>query len=167
VFANHLLVRRDVHAVDLVAGHVAGHPLNLRAELGEDAARLLGDPLKLSRDSFPAPGMSRSITYFGRVFPLSGHKKATHRVGPARAPRVKVSRPTPALTLGSARLKQREGERGHRDRLPDPSHPAPVGGLTSSSSPSFVARDAGFTRQWYNLSGSSSSTLILAPRAPE
>src|SRR5262249_48328823 len=41
VLAHHVLVRGDVYAVDLVARHVALHPLDLRTETLQDAAGLL------------------------------------------------------------------------------------------------------------------------------
>src|SRR5258706_339990 len=47
VLANHRFVRSDVDAVDLVPGNVALHPLNLRTQVAQDAARLLGDSMKL------------------------------------------------------------------------------------------------------------------------
>src|SRR5438034_183429 len=47
VLAHQLLARRHVHAIDLVAGHVALHPLDLRAEALEHAARFFGDGAQL------------------------------------------------------------------------------------------------------------------------
>src|SRR5687768_3501817 len=47
VLPDHLHVGGDVHAVDLVVGDVARHPLDLRAQVLEHAARLLRDPLEL------------------------------------------------------------------------------------------------------------------------
>src|SRR5205823_3570222 len=49
VLADHRLVRRDVHAINLIAGDVAVKPLNLRAEALQHVARLLRNPLKLQR----------------------------------------------------------------------------------------------------------------------
>src|SRR6266540_6819416 len=49
MLANQLLVRRQVHTIDLVVGHEALHPLNLRTELLQHAAGLLGDPLQRIR----------------------------------------------------------------------------------------------------------------------
>src|SRR6266511_4011250 len=49
MLANQLLVRRQVHTIDLVVGHEALHPLDLRTELLQHAAGLLGDPLQCFR----------------------------------------------------------------------------------------------------------------------
>ena len=49
VFADDLLVGREIDAVNLVARDVALHPLDLRAELVQDAAGFLRDPLELFR----------------------------------------------------------------------------------------------------------------------
>src|SRR5262245_39212503 len=48
VLTNELRVRREVDAVELVVGHVAVHPLNLRTELAQDAAGLAGDVVTLA-----------------------------------------------------------------------------------------------------------------------
>src|SRR5205823_4293207 len=56
VLAHHLLVRRHVDAVDLVAGHVALDPLDLRPEALQDAARLLRDRLQLLRAELAGAG---------------------------------------------------------------------------------------------------------------
>src|SRR5438445_4899182 len=56
VLAHHLLVRRHVHAVDLVAGHVALDPLDLRPEALQHAARLLRDRLQLLRAELAGAG---------------------------------------------------------------------------------------------------------------
>jgi serine/threonine protein kinase len=47
MLAHHGFVRRAIDAVDLVAGHLAVDPLDLRAHLVEHAAGLLGDGLEL------------------------------------------------------------------------------------------------------------------------
>src|SRR5207237_9975980 len=47
VLAHHLLARGEVHAVDLVAGDVALHPLDLRPQTLEHVARFLRDCLQL------------------------------------------------------------------------------------------------------------------------
>jgi len=41
VFAHGRLIRSDIHAINLVVGHIAFKPLDLRPDLLEDAARLL------------------------------------------------------------------------------------------------------------------------------
>src|SRR5215472_18108302 len=47
MFANSVLVRCDVDAVDFVLGYVAMQPLHLRAQVLENAARFLRDGLQL------------------------------------------------------------------------------------------------------------------------
>src|SRR3954469_22354555 len=47
VFSYHLLIGRDVDAVNLVIGYVAMDPLNLRAEFAEYSTGFLRDSLKL------------------------------------------------------------------------------------------------------------------------
>lgn len=47
MLANHLFIRRDVDAVDLVIGHVTLEPLNLRSQLLQHSTGLLRDALKL------------------------------------------------------------------------------------------------------------------------
>src|SRR5665213_321216 len=47
MFANHLLVRRNIDAVNFVAGNVAVHPLDRGPHIAEDAAGFLRDCLKL------------------------------------------------------------------------------------------------------------------------
>src|SRR5690606_34835980 len=49
MLADQLRIRRQVHAGDLVLGHVALHPLDGRAHLMEHAARLLGNGPELGR----------------------------------------------------------------------------------------------------------------------
>src|SRR5579859_1584635 len=49
VFLHRRLIWGDIHAIDLVVGHIAFEPLDLRPELLEDAARLLRDTLQLVR----------------------------------------------------------------------------------------------------------------------
>src|SRR5438093_13530056 len=49
VLPHHVRVGRDVHAVELVIGDVAGDPLDLGSQVLEHAARLLRDPLELLR----------------------------------------------------------------------------------------------------------------------
>src|SRR5207249_1236950 len=56
VLAHHLFARRHVHAVDLVAGHVALDPLDLRPEALQHAARLLRDRLQLLRAELAGAG---------------------------------------------------------------------------------------------------------------
>src|SRR5438034_183423 len=56
VLAHQLLARRHVHAIDLVAGHVALHPLDLRAEALEHAARFFGDGAQLLRGELAGAG---------------------------------------------------------------------------------------------------------------
>src|SRR5262245_30911908 len=48
VLANELGARREVKAVELVVGDIAVHPLNLRAEVMQNAARLGGDVMRLA-----------------------------------------------------------------------------------------------------------------------
>src|SRR5687767_2798164 len=45
----HLFVRRNVYAVDFIAGHIAMDPLDTWAHLLEHSARGLRDPLQLLR----------------------------------------------------------------------------------------------------------------------
>src|SRR3989442_12421566 len=49
VLAYGLLVGCDVNTIDLVVGHVAMQPLNLRTQLLKHPARCLGDSLQLLR----------------------------------------------------------------------------------------------------------------------
>ena len=55
VLQDHFDVRRDVDTVNLLIGHVAVDPLNLRSQLAEHAARLLRDGLKLFSRKLPRP----------------------------------------------------------------------------------------------------------------
>jgi hypothetical protein len=41
VFAHRRLVWGDIHAIELIVGHIAFEPLDLRPELLEDATRFL------------------------------------------------------------------------------------------------------------------------------
>src|ERR1700682_5516717 len=41
VLSNHFFIWRDIDAIDLVIGEVSFHPLDLRPEVSQDAARLL------------------------------------------------------------------------------------------------------------------------------
>src|SRR4051794_40570644 len=56
VLAHRLLVRREVHAVDLVVGDVALDPLDLRPHPPQDAAGLLRDGLELLGGQLPGAG---------------------------------------------------------------------------------------------------------------
>src|SRR5919106_2233578 len=56
VLPNHLLVRRDVDAVDDVAGDVAVHPLDARAERVQYFVRFLRDAAELLRPPAAAAG---------------------------------------------------------------------------------------------------------------
>src|SRR4051812_40378455 len=47
VLADDLLIGRFVHTVDLVAGHVAVQPLDVRTEAPKNVARFLGDALQI------------------------------------------------------------------------------------------------------------------------
>ena len=67
VLEEDVLVRRHVDAVDLVVGDVALQPADLGPEVADHLVGLLADVVQSSADSFPAPGSSRSITYFGMV----------------------------------------------------------------------------------------------------
>jgi len=35
---NHVFIRRDIYAIDLIAGHITVEPLNLRSHLAQHAA---------------------------------------------------------------------------------------------------------------------------------
>src|SRR5215469_1760157 len=56
MFANSVLVRSDVNAVDFVLGHVAMQPLHLGAQVPENAARLLRNGLQLLGFEVPGAG---------------------------------------------------------------------------------------------------------------
>ena len=47
MFPDHVFVRCDIDAIDLIVGHVALEPLDLRPEILQHAARFLRDPLVL------------------------------------------------------------------------------------------------------------------------
>ena len=64
VFANELFVGGDVDAVDFVAGDVAMDPLNFGPSLRR-LRRTSGRLLAVDRETLPAPGTSRSMTYLG------------------------------------------------------------------------------------------------------
>src|ERR671922_229841 len=65
VLAHHVFARRDVHAVGLVAGDVALHPLDLRAQALEDVARFLRDGLQLVRAELAGAGNLALDEVFG------------------------------------------------------------------------------------------------------
>ena len=67
MFADNFFVGSAIDAVNLVAGNVAVDPLNLRAEVVQYAARLLRNSPQVRGDNFPAPGISRSMRYFGMM----------------------------------------------------------------------------------------------------
>jgi len=52
MLADGRLVRRNIHAIDFVVGHVAFEPLDLRPELLENAARSLSHTVQLFRREF-------------------------------------------------------------------------------------------------------------------
>ena len=65
VFANQFFVGRDVNAINAIVHDVAFDPLNLWSEVARHSAGFLRNGLELLADSFPAPGISLSITYLG------------------------------------------------------------------------------------------------------
>src|SRR5439155_4662019 len=54
--ADHLLIGSVVDAVDLVAGDVTLHPLDLRSQIVQDAAGLLRNALELGRRELAGAG---------------------------------------------------------------------------------------------------------------
>src|SRR6516164_3993771 len=56
MFANSVLVRGDVDAVDFVLGYIAVQPLHVRAQVLENAARFLRDGLQLLGFEVPGAG---------------------------------------------------------------------------------------------------------------
>ena len=56
MFKDHFLVGGNIDAVDLVAGHIALHPLDLRAEFAEHPAGSLGDAFELFGGQVPRTG---------------------------------------------------------------------------------------------------------------
>ena len=53
MFAHCRLIWGNIHAIDLVVGHITFEPLDLWSELLEDIARLLRDTLQLFRRELP------------------------------------------------------------------------------------------------------------------
>jgi hypothetical protein len=65
MFLDDVLVARRIDAVDLVVGHVALEPLDVRAEFGDDAIGLLADVSQLVGRKPSGARELRSITYLG------------------------------------------------------------------------------------------------------
>src|SRR5439155_16839405 len=102
VLADGLLVRRHVHAVDLVVCHVALDPLDLRPHFAQHPAGLLGDRLQLLRRQLPRSGDVPLDHVFGhdpppfvrnqssassiRSWPQNSSRPTTH-VGAPKIPR--------------------------------------------------------------------------------
>ena len=63
MFANRFFVRRQVDAIDFIAGDVAVQPLDFRAHPLQHVHRFARDFLQLRIRQVPAPGISRSMTY--------------------------------------------------------------------------------------------------------
>jgi hypothetical protein len=71
MLAHKSRVRSDVHAVNLVIGHVALHPLNPGAELVQYTARFLGNPVQVRRRKFPGTGnftLDHKLWHFNSPF---------------------------------------------------------------------------------------------------
>ena len=73
MLAHRRLIRRNVHAVDLVVGHIGLHPLNLRPHPLQHIARVLRDALQLLGTQRARPGN----------LPLN--HKLRHRQSPSRS----------------------------------------------------------------------------------
>ncbi|MGA2336127.1 MAG: hypothetical protein WA383_21345 [Terriglobales bacterium] len=67
MFTDHLFIRRDVDAVDLVVGDETFKPLDLWTKLLENAQDFCEMAWSSCCVNLPALGTSRSMTYFGMV----------------------------------------------------------------------------------------------------
>ena len=106
VFADQGLVRRDVDTVDLVVGHEALEPLNLRPDPRITSHDFCASQVSCWPVSAPAPGSSRSIRYFGTIVSsldgVSSRRRPPTRVAQAsRLPSPGRRGPAPFLVWDS------------------------------------------------------------------
>lgn len=108
VFTHQLRVGRDVDAIDLVVRDVALDPVDLRAELLQDAARFLGDGLQLCGREFSDAGNFAFDDLFG------------HRIWVGLVQRMNLGSGSSIMERGPILgCCSREGRTGDRSRSTD------------------------------------------------
>jgi len=104
-FPDKVLVLRDVDAVDLVSGDIALDPLYLWTSSLKTLHDFCEMALRSETESLPAPGNSRSITYFGMIAARSITGDAHRRAGAHYAAFRKAATYPPTTNAGSRRVR--------------------------------------------------------------